>query len=259
MAKRFTDTNLWDKEWFMSLSLKEKCLVKMVRDKADISGIWSPNWLIASAYIGEKVTESDLLKIGNGGQFKKLKNGKIYCIGFIEFQYGELSEKSPVHKKIINILEQNDLLYDYKKSASNRLCHTLLNRVQEEEEEEEEVMEKVKVVEAKTDFEIALDSFYHMRIKIKKPATERAKELILKKLERLAPNNETMQIEILEQSIVNSWQDIYELKNQNTQNGNTKTQSRTNDTIGGIKIASLAEFSGVSADELSRLASNGGQ
>ena len=33
MAKRFTDTELWDKEWFMKLSPKLKCLVKLVRDK----------------------------------------------------------------------------------------------------------------------------------------------------------------------------------------------------------------------------------
>jgi hypothetical protein len=257
MSKRFTDTNLWDKEWFMSLSLKEKCLVKMVRDKADLSGLWSPNWLIASAYIGEKVSESDLLKIDNGQQFKKIKNGKIYCIGFIEFQYGELSEKSPVHKKIISILQQNDFLEDYRKPFPNRVCATLLNRVQEEEEEEDKEEEKEE--EVLSELEKTFFDFLDMRKKIKKPATEKAKQLLLSKLEKLAPNNDDLKIQILEQSILNSWQDIYELKtDKNYNNGNTKNQPRKNDTIGGIEVSSLAKFSGASPDELSRFTANGG-
>ena len=69
MAKKFTDSNLWDKEWFMNLKPRLKCLVKFVRDKSDICGVWSPNYIIATTYIGEKVTEKDLLTIDDGQQF----------------------------------------------------------------------------------------------------------------------------------------------------------------------------------------------
>lgn len=48
------------------------------------------------------------------------------------------------------------------------------------------------------------------------------------------------------------------VKKQNTQNGNTEIKSGKLNTIGGIEITSFAEFSGVSPDELSRLATNGG-
>lgn len=138
MAKRFTDTEMWDKEWFMKLSCREKCLVNMVRSKADLCGVWSPNWMMACMYVGEKVCEEDLLKIDGGNQFKKLPNGKIYCIGFIEFQYGELSKKSPVHRKIISLLEINGLLGNYKTIG----CLYPINRVQEEEEDKEEEEEE---------------------------------------------------------------------------------------------------------------------
>ena len=115
MAKRFTDTELWDKEWFMELPCKLKCLVKFVRDKSDLSGVWSPNWIIANTYIGEKVCESDLLNIDNGKQFVKIDSGKIFCIGFVDFQYGtELSEKSPVHRKIISLLNQHGIFENYQ-------------------------------------------------------------------------------------------------------------------------------------------------
>lgn len=142
MAKRFTDTELWDKEWFMSLNCKLKCLVQVIRDKADLCGVWSPNWIIASAYIGEKVTEKELLEIDGGRQFKKIKNGKIFCIGFIDFQYGELSEKSPVHKKIISMLRQNGILETYKNIIQKHPIDRVSNTLQEEEEDKEEEKEE---------------------------------------------------------------------------------------------------------------------
>lgn len=133
MAKRFTDTELWDKEWFMKLSPKLKCLVKLVRDKADLAGVWSPNWVLANSYIGEEVSEKELLNIDEGNQFAKLENGKIICVDFIQFQYGKLSPASPVHRKIISILATHKIDYQYP-----------INRVQEEDKEEEEEKEKEK-------------------------------------------------------------------------------------------------------------------
>lgn len=53
--------------------------------------------------------------------------------------------------------------------------------------------------------------FLKMRKLIKKPATERAQKNIISKLYKLSEYSE-VQIEIIEQSIRNSWQDIYPLK-----------------------------------------------
>jgi len=115
MPKRFTDTELWDKQWFMDLSAKHKCYVKYVRDKCNIAGIWNPNYTLASVYIGEKVTQDELLSIDNGKQFDLLNDGKIYCIGFIEFQYGiSLNPNSPIHNKIMEILKKYDIQFDIK-------------------------------------------------------------------------------------------------------------------------------------------------
>lgn len=220
MSKRFTDTELWDKEWFMTLSLKQKCIVKFIRDKADLCGVWSPNFVIASAYIGEKVTEKEVLSIDKGNQFRKLPNGKIYCIGFVEFQYGNiLSEKSPIHKKIIGLLENNGILDSYKKDKIypiNRVSNTLQEEEEEKVEEEEEVKDKLKVEEIakneKSEIELLFDEFLKMRVKIKKPATEKAIELLKKKLNELSLGNENKARKIIEQSIVGGWQDFYDLK-----------------------------------------------
>lgn len=54
--------------------------------------------------------------------------------------------------------------------------------------------------------------FLEMRIEIKKPATELAQKILLRKLRGLSEENASTAITILENSIVNSWQDIYAVK-----------------------------------------------
>jgi hypothetical protein len=134
MAKRFTDTQVWEKEWFMKLSPKLKCLWRYLTERCDQSGVWDPNWQLASIYIGEKVSQIDLQFLGN--QIEILPNGKVFIPDFINFQYGQLSEKSPAHKPILRAIKKNDL--------SNRVFNRVSNTLKEKEEEEEEEMEKEK-------------------------------------------------------------------------------------------------------------------
>ena len=51
-----------------------------------------------------------------------------------------------------------------------------------------------------------------MRKKLKKPMTDRAVELAIKKLDTMSGGNNEIAIKILEQSIMNSWQGLFELK-----------------------------------------------
>lgn len=57
----------------------------------------------------------------------------------------------------------------------------------------------------------AWTGFEEMRKKIRKPLTDRAKKLILKKLEKMAPGNEAKQAAILDQSVERGWQGVFEL------------------------------------------------
>lgn len=58
----------------------------------------------------------------------------------------------------------------------------------------------------------AVNDFVEYRKKIKKPMTDRAVELMVKKLDSMA-QSEDEKIAILEQSILNGWQGIFPLKN----------------------------------------------
>lgn len=116
MSKRLTDTEKWDKEWFMSLPPKLKCAVQFIRDKCDLTGVWSPNWKLISIYVTEQITKEEVLSIDNGRQFLELENGRIFCYQFIEFQNGFLPDEnaqekiSPIIKKILSMLKSNDLI-----------------------------------------------------------------------------------------------------------------------------------------------------
>jgi hypothetical protein len=63
-------------------------------------------------------------------------------------------------------------------------------------------------------FKEAWQGFVDMRKAKKKPMTERAAKMILKKLDKLSGGDEEMQIAILDKSVVKCWDDVYELKEQ---------------------------------------------
>ena len=60
------------------------------------------------------------------------------------------------------------------------------------------------------EFKQTFSDFLEMRKTIKKPATKKAMEMIIKKLEKV--DNEELAIQMLERSIINNWQDVYEIE-----------------------------------------------
>lgn len=67
-------------------------------------------------------------------------------------------------------------------------------------------------VKEKTEFEKTIDSFVEMRKAIKKPITEEWIKLVKQKLEKMYPWNEALQIQVLQNSISNSRQGVFPLK-----------------------------------------------
>jgi hypothetical protein len=78
------------------------------------------------------------------------------------------------------------------------------------------------VLLVKSDLEIKLIEFYKFRKELKKPIVESSKEQFLQKLKTLSNNNEETAIQILNQSIANGWQGIFEIKT--IENGNKSTK-----------------------------------
>lgn len=140
MSKRFVDTELWQKEWFQSLSLRHKILVKYIFENCDCAGVWNGNFRMASFIIGETLTIDDLKEINNfKNQFEILENGNIFVSDFIKFQYGTLSENCKPHKPVIEKLKKYNLFERVFKGYSKGI-----ETLEEKEKEKEQYKEKEK-------------------------------------------------------------------------------------------------------------------
>lgn len=139
--KRFTDINIWDREWFMDLTPKYKCLIKYLFDVCDGAGVWVPNWKLASFHIGEKVTEEDLKTLPSD-QYQILDGGKIFLPDFISFQYGQLSESSPAHKPVFESIKKHKIENMVFDRVSTRVSITLQEKdidIDKDKDKEKEI------------------------------------------------------------------------------------------------------------------------
>ena len=87
-----------------------------------------------------------------------------------------------------------------------------------------------KIIEAYTKNDLlveAIRDFIKMRSTIKKPLTDRALKGILNKLDNIA-NDDLEKVEILENSIMNCWQGVFELKNKKVP---TKVDTKNNNLV----------------------------
>lgn len=140
MGKRMTATEKWDKMWFMNLNPKHKCLWIYINDKCDQAGMWEVNYKLASMHIGEEISEKDFVFFED--RIEKFSNGKFWIVDHVLFQCGTLSEKSPAHKPIFNLLKKYTLL----NRVLNRVPSTLQEKEIEKEEEKDKEMDKEKYI-----------------------------------------------------------------------------------------------------------------
>ncbi len=151
MSKRFIDTELFRKQWFRRLPQDYKLFWVYVLTNCDISGVWEVDFDQA-IFFGCKVDEKKAIDLLEKQVFVFGNGKRWFIIDFCDFQYGKLSTNSPVHKKIIQMLENH-------KIDDLTLYHTLSNRVfgrvkekeedkdKEEDKEEEPKIQKINYAE----------------------------------------------------------------------------------------------------------------
>ena len=99
-------------------------------------------------------------------------------------------------------------------TATSSKNSTLKELNKNKKEKKENKTDLDKLIEAYTENDLlveALKDFMKMRKAIKKPLTDRAMRGILNKLDKFA-SDDLDKIEILERSIVNCWQDVFQIK-----------------------------------------------
>ena len=88
-----------------------------------------------------------------------------------------------------------------------------VKEIKEKESKKKEIKRAIPPCFDSIEFKECLNNFEIMRNKIRKPLTERAFELLINELKKLSNDDQLIAIKIMEQSILNSWQGIFELKN----------------------------------------------
>lgn len=125
MAKRFTDSELWNKDWFLELSIKQKLLVKYVFDNCDIAGILEISFRTLSFVLGEKVTKEDFYGLK---QISFINENTVFVEDFIKFQNGvtieELNPNYSVHKGILKKLNKYNSFLTLKDPYQDLQCNT---------------------------------------------------------------------------------------------------------------------------------------
>lgn len=112
MAKRLTDTEIWDQDWYIDLPSKYKLLWNYIKDKCDYVGIWRPNKGIAQRIIGEPLNLDEFLGFVNVGKPRiiALPTGRWFLRDYFIFQYGDVfSPTSLIHKGALKQLVSNGI------------------------------------------------------------------------------------------------------------------------------------------------------
>jgi hypothetical protein len=116
MAKRFTDTNKWSKEFFQDLPIKMKLVWMYLCDSCDNAGIWDVNLSLVSYQLGVKVTVSDINKY-LGSKIIWCGEDKLFIPSFFTFQYGDakdsFSAKIAAIKRLrtFGLVDENGQIY----------------------------------------------------------------------------------------------------------------------------------------------------
>lgn len=218
----------------------EKKGSKNMNENRDFKGVWIPKkvWLDTRLNALDKVIlmEIDSLDQGEKGCYASNEHLAEFCqcsktkvstaisklikCGYLYIQNFD-GRKRELKSRVSNFERQdikncNADIQNLKESNtdSNTDNNTVSNK-KERKSKSKSYDEQIAEYTENEELQNALKAFVQMRSFIKKPMTEYALKLMLKKLDELG-NNDMTKIAILNQSITHNWQGIFPLKDEYT-------------------------------------------
>jgi hypothetical protein len=104
MAKRMSDTEKWKKPFIKGLPPEYKLLWLYILDECNIAGIWEAEFEIAQIRLGVQLSPEKALRLYKDKVVAVDNGSKWFILGFIAFQYGELTPKNKMYNSIVSIL-----------------------------------------------------------------------------------------------------------------------------------------------------------
>lgn len=135
MAKRFSETEIWNEDWFLDMPNEYKLFWFYMLAKCDHAGLFKVNLRSFRGLIEGKLTPTDALNHFNNGKdrIRVLSENLWYIEDFIVYQYGTtLNLNNRLHESIANILAKQDL-----KLTSIRGLKDLKDRVKDKDKDKE--------------------------------------------------------------------------------------------------------------------------
>jgi len=229
MAKRFTDTEKWKDDWYLSLSNDYRIIWQWLLDNCNHAGICKPSINLMNMMCNTSIDEKVLIEIMSG---RVLKINNIWFIPkFLKFQYGTLNSKKPAVISVVNELKKNNLLELVSELFSNdyvMITEPLDNSYETIKDKDKDKDKDISI--NKSEIFENLDYPFNSDIFIKKwnewkdykknchrftYKTGSSEKLSLNQLAKLSNNIESNAIEIINQSIANGWKGFFELKTTN--------------------------------------------
>lgn len=174
MAKRFTETTKWDDKWFVELEPEFKLAWFYLCDCCDIAGVIDFSEMLANFRIGKTINWEAFVNATNG-RVEMLEDGKLWIVGFCDFQYGELSDQCKAHSAVIRNLKKTNLFQRVSKGypegtglgQGQRQGQGLNNKKEEDDWILPDGWDSQELRDA-------LEGWAEMRKRIKKPVRSRA-------------------------------------------------------------------------------------
>jgi hypothetical protein len=213
---------------------------KNMNESRDFKGVWIPKkvWLDTRLNALDKVIlmEIDSLDQGEKGCYASNEHLAEFCqcsktkvstaisklieCGYLYIQNFD-GRKRELKSRLSNFERQNikkcnaDIQNLKESNTVNNTVNNTVSNKKERKSKSKSYDEQIEEYTENEDLQNALKAFLQMRSFIKKPMTEYALKLMLKKLDEIG-NTDDAKIAILNQSITNNWQGIFPLKDGNT-------------------------------------------
>ena len=210
-----------------------------MNESRDFKGVWIPKkvWLDTRLNALDKVIlmEIDSLDQGEKGCYASNEHLAEFCqcsktkvstaisklieCGYLYIQNFD-GRKRELKSRLSNFERQNikscnaDIQNLKESNTVNNTVNNTVSNKKERKSKSKSYDEQIAEYTGNEELQDALKAFLQMRSFIKKPMTEYALKLMLKKLDELG-NTDDAKIAILNQSITNNWQGIFPLKDGN--------------------------------------------
>jgi hypothetical protein len=117
MAKRLTDTEKWNDDWYISLDNDYRIIWQWLLDNCNHAGICKRSMKLLNLMCNTRISEDDLVR-EMGGRLIVVDNN-WFIPKFLKFQYASLNSNRPVIISVVKELEKNNLISMIPESFGN--------------------------------------------------------------------------------------------------------------------------------------------